>query len=176
MTGVLFGIDYRDLSGALAHIKPADIKSFQGGKSFVIEYIGVAQGQGNAALTAADVSALESQGLDIVSVYENRPPGQPGMSDSDATGCPFRKSHPRRNSRRKAESSHHFMRCLQSCTPLECSPPTCSSRGGGLKPRTFSFAIKSALLCGARRLVCGCAVVIGRCWYGSRGFGPIFSI
>ena len=86
MSGVLFGIDYRDSMGALADIKPADIKSFQGGKSFVIEYIGIAQGQGNAALTAADASALESQGLSIVSVYENRPPGQPGMSDTDSTG------------------------------------------------------------------------------------------
>ena len=86
MSGVLFGIDYRDPSGGLADIKPADIKSFQGGKSFVIEYIGIAQGQGNAALTAANASALESQGLSIVSVYENRPPGQPGMSDTDSTG------------------------------------------------------------------------------------------
>jgi hypothetical protein len=85
-TAVQFGIDYRDTQGALAHIKPADIAAFQGGKSFVIEYIGGAQGQGNAALTAADASALEAQGLYIVSVYENRPPGQPGMSDTDSSG------------------------------------------------------------------------------------------
>jgi hypothetical protein len=30
-TAVLFGIDYRDKKGALAHILAADIKSFQGG-------------------------------------------------------------------------------------------------------------------------------------------------
>jgi hypothetical protein len=86
MTTILYGLDYRDQSGALVHIKPADIESFQGGKSFVIEYIGVAQGQGNAALTASDAAALESQGLSIVSVYENRPLGQPGMSGTDPQG------------------------------------------------------------------------------------------
>ena len=76
-TRALFSIDYRDPAGALVHITPADISSFQGGKSFVIEYIGVAEGQGKAALTAADATALENQGLSIVSVYENRPLGQP---------------------------------------------------------------------------------------------------
>ena len=86
MTNVLYGLDYRDPAGALVHIRPADIASFQGGKSFVIEYIGVAQGQGNAALTASDAAALESQGLSIVSVYENRPLGQPGMSGTDPQG------------------------------------------------------------------------------------------
>ena len=86
MTNVLYGLDYRDQSGALAHIKPADIEAFQGGKSFVILYLGVAQGQGNAALTASDSAALESQGLSIVSVYENRPLGQPGMSGTDPQG------------------------------------------------------------------------------------------
>ena len=86
MTDVLYGLDYRDQSGALAHIKPADIGPFQGGKSFVILYLGVAQGQGNAALTASDATALESQGLSIVSVYENRPLGQPGMSGTDPQG------------------------------------------------------------------------------------------
>jgi glycoside hydrolase-like protein len=85
-TAVLFGIDYRDEKGAFAHIQAADIKSFQGGKSFVAEYIGGAAGQGNAALTAADASALVAQGLSIVSIYENRPPGQPGMSDTDPSG------------------------------------------------------------------------------------------
>jgi hypothetical protein len=85
-SAVLFGLDYRDTQGALAHIKPADIAAFQGGKSFVIEYIGGAQGQGNAALTAADASALEAQDFYIVSVYENRPPGQPGMTDTDPSG------------------------------------------------------------------------------------------
>ena len=85
-TAVLFGIDYRDSTGALAHIKAPDIKSFQDGKSFVAEYIGGAAGQGNAALTAADASALEAQGLSIVSIYENRPLGQPGMSDTDPSG------------------------------------------------------------------------------------------
>jgi len=85
-TAVLFGIDYRDGKGALAHIQPADIKSFQEGKSFVAEYIGGAAGQENAALTAADASALIAQGLSIVSIYENRPPGQPGMSDTDPSG------------------------------------------------------------------------------------------
>jgi hypothetical protein len=30
-TAVLFGIDYRDKKGALAHIQAADIKSFQEG-------------------------------------------------------------------------------------------------------------------------------------------------
>jgi hypothetical protein len=58
-TAVLFGIDYRDPNGALAHIQAADIKSFQEGKSFVAEYIGGAAGQDKAALTAADASALE---------------------------------------------------------------------------------------------------------------------
>ena len=86
MTDQLFGIDYRDSAGALAHVTPADIKSFQGGKSFAIEYIGVAAGQGSNALTAADALALETQGLSIVSVYENRPLGQPGMSDTDSSG------------------------------------------------------------------------------------------
>ena len=81
MTDALFGIDYRDSAGALAHVTPADIKSFQGGASFVIEYIGVAAGQGNNALTAANASALESAGLSIVSVYENRPLSGGGMSD-----------------------------------------------------------------------------------------------
>ena len=85
-TAVLFGIDYRDEKGALAHIQAADIKSFQGGKSFVAEYIGGAAGQGNAALTETDASALVAQGLSIVSIYENRPPGQPGMSDTDPSG------------------------------------------------------------------------------------------
>jgi hypothetical protein len=81
-----FGIDYRDPAGALAHVKPADIQSFQGGKSFVVEYLGGADGQGNAGLTASDAFALESQGLSIASVYENRPAGQPGMSDTDPQG------------------------------------------------------------------------------------------
>jgi len=83
---VQFGIDYRDPHGALAHIKPADIQSFQDGKSFVGEYIGGAAGQDKAALTAADASALGAQGLSIVSIYENRPSGQPGMSDTDPSG------------------------------------------------------------------------------------------
>ena len=83
---ISFGIDYRDSAGALAHIKPADITAFQGGKGFVVEYIGIADGQGNAALTAADATALEGQGLSIVSVYENRPVGQPGMSGTDPQG------------------------------------------------------------------------------------------
>ena len=86
MTDALFGIDYRDSAGALAHVTPADIKSFQGGASFVIEYIGVAAGQGNNALTAANASALESAGLSIVSVYENRPLSGGGMSDTDPNG------------------------------------------------------------------------------------------
>ena len=86
MTAALFGIDYRDSAGALAHITPADIKSFQGGASFVIEYIGGAAGQGNNALTAANASALESAGLSIVSVYENRPLSGGGMSDTDSSG------------------------------------------------------------------------------------------
>ena len=85
-TAVLFGIDYRDSAGALAHIDAADIKSFQGGKSFVALYIGGAAGQGKAALTAADASALVAQALSIVSIYENRPPSQPGMSDTDSSG------------------------------------------------------------------------------------------
>jgi hypothetical protein len=59
MATVLYGLDYRDQSGALAHIKPADIEAFQGGKSFVVLYLGIAQGQGNAALTAADAAALK---------------------------------------------------------------------------------------------------------------------
>jgi hypothetical protein len=42
-TAVLFGIDYRDGQGALARIQAADIATFQGGKSFVIEYIGGAR-------------------------------------------------------------------------------------------------------------------------------------
>ena len=86
MADALFGIDYRDSAGALAHVTPADIKSFQGGKSFAIEYIGVAQGQGNNALTAANVSALESAGLSIVSVYENRPSSGGGMTDTASNG------------------------------------------------------------------------------------------
>ena len=86
MANVLYGLDYRDQTGALAHIKPADIESFQGGKSFVVLYLGVAQGQGNAALTASDAAALKSQGLSIVSVYENRPLGQPGMTGTDPQG------------------------------------------------------------------------------------------
>jgi hypothetical protein len=85
-TSVLFGIDYRDSAGALAHVTPADIKSFQGGKSFAIEYIGIAQGQGNNALTAANASALESAGLSIVSVYENRPSSGGGMTDTASNG------------------------------------------------------------------------------------------
>ena len=85
-TAVLFGLDYRDTLGALSHIKPADIAAFQGGKSFVIEYLGGALGQGNAALTSTDAAALEAQGIYIVSVFENRPPGQPGMSDTDPNG------------------------------------------------------------------------------------------
>ena len=86
MTNVLYGLDYRDQTGALAHIKPADIASFQGGKSFVVLYLGGAEGQGNAALTAADAAALKSAGLSIVSVYENCPLGQPGMSGTDPQG------------------------------------------------------------------------------------------
>jgi hypothetical protein len=86
MTAALFGIDYRDSAGALAHITPADIKSFQGGASFVIEYIGGAAGEGDNALTAANASALESAGLSIVSVYENRPLSGGGMSDTDSNG------------------------------------------------------------------------------------------
>jgi hypothetical protein len=85
-TAVLFGIDYRDSAGALAHVTPADIKSFQGGKSFAVEYIGVAQGQGNNALTAANASALESAGLSIISVYENRPSSGGGMTDTASNG------------------------------------------------------------------------------------------
>ena len=81
-TAVMFGIDYRDPTGALVHIQPADIQAFQGGKSFVIEYIGIAGGQGNAALTSADATALENQGIYIASVYENCP----GMSDTDSQG------------------------------------------------------------------------------------------
>ena len=82
----LFGLDYRDSLGALARIKAADIAAFQGGKSFAVEYIGIAEGQGNAALTAADASALESAGLSIVSVYENRPANGQGMSGTDSQG------------------------------------------------------------------------------------------
>jgi hypothetical protein len=81
-----FGIDYRDSAGALAHVKPADIQSFQGGKSFVVEYLGGAVGQGNNGLTASDALALKTQGLSIVSVYENRPATGGGMTDSDPQG------------------------------------------------------------------------------------------
>jgi hypothetical protein len=69
-SAILYGLDYRDTQGALSHIKPADIEAFQGGKSFVIEYLGGALGQGNAALTAANASALETQGIYLVSVFE----------------------------------------------------------------------------------------------------------
>src|SRR5260221_4089385 len=48
------------------------------------------------------------------------------------------------DSRREAESSHHPGRCLQSCTRLECSSPTCSSRDVGLRPKTCFSVINSA--------------------------------
>jgi tripartite-type tricarboxylate transporter receptor subunit TctC len=47
--------------------------------------------------------------------------------------------------RRKVESSHHSGPCLRSYTRSECSSPTCSSRGGSLKPRTFFSVTSSAL-------------------------------
>jgi hypothetical protein len=50
------------------------------------------------------------------------------------------------DSRREAESSHHPSRCLQSCTRSECSSPTRSSRGAGLRPRTCFSVINSASL------------------------------
>jgi hypothetical protein len=69
-------------------------------------------------------------------------------------------------------------RCLWSCTRAECSSPTCSSRGGSLKPRTFSFVINSTWRCGMRRLVFDCAGPTGHCSYddadlaGSARRGP----
>jgi hypothetical protein len=57
---------------------------------------------------------------------------------SRATGrCPFRKMSSGLDSRRKAEPSHHLDRCLRLFKRSGCSSPTCLSRGGGLKPRTF---------------------------------------
>jgi hypothetical protein len=43
----------------------------------------------------------------------------------------------RSDSRGEAESAHHPMRCLRSSTYLGRMSPTCSSRGAGLKSRTF---------------------------------------
>ena len=45
------------------------------------------------------------------------------------------------DSHRKAESSHHCERCLRFSTRLACLSPTCSSRGGGLRPRICFSAI-----------------------------------
>src|SRR5207248_9135700 len=50
------------------------------------------------------------------------------------------------DSRCEAESSHHSDRCLRSCTRSECSSPTCSSRGAGLRPRTCFSVINSTSL------------------------------
>jgi transposase len=60
------------------------------------------------------------------------------------TTCPFRKSHPARESQRQVESSHDRGRCSRSCIRSQCSSSTSSSRRAGLKRRTYSFAINSA--------------------------------
>jgi tetratricopeptide (TPR) repeat protein len=49
----------------------------------------------------------------------------------------------RADSRDGAESAHHSMRCLRSFICLGRLSPTCLSRGGGLKLRTFFFGISS---------------------------------
>jgi hypothetical protein len=53
-------------------------------------------------------------------------------------------SHP------KTESSHHWKRCLQSCTRSEYLSPTCSSRGVVFRLKTCSYGINLMLLCGTR--------------------------
>ena len=53
-------------------------------------------------------------------------------------GCPFRKFHPAWGSRRKAESSHDWDRCWQSCTRSECSNPPRS--GTVLRSQTMTVS------------------------------------
>src|SRR5262249_52605938 len=57
--------------------------------------------------------------------------------------CPFRKSHPAWESYRRVESSHDLGRCSRFCIRSQCSVPTCSSRGDGLKSGTCFFVINS---------------------------------
>jgi hypothetical protein len=45
------------------------------------------------------------------------------------------------DSRRKAESSHHWERCLRCCARSACSSLTCSSRAADLRPRICFSAI-----------------------------------
>src|SRR6266446_3220263 len=51
----------------------------------------------------------------------------------------------RPDSRDEGESEHHPTRCLPSSICLEHLWPTCSSRGAGLKSRTYFFGISSML-------------------------------
>jgi hypothetical protein len=57
------------------------------------------------------------------------------------TGLSFPKIPSGLDSHRKAESLHHCERCLRSSPRLACMSPTCSSRGGGLRPRICFSAI-----------------------------------
>jgi Domain of unknown function (DUF1906)/Calx-beta domain/RTX calcium-binding nonapeptide repeat (4 copies) len=79
------GIDYRHSEGAA--LSPADIKTvnqqypneYIGPTKFVIEYIGVTDGQGYLRPSEAD--QLKDAGFQIVSVFEKS-----GMSDTDSNG------------------------------------------------------------------------------------------
>ena len=65
----------------------------------------------------------------------NDDPSVPQMARPQGIAtCPFRKFHPAMDSHREAE---------QSCTRLECSSSTCSSRGAGLKPKIYFSVINS---------------------------------
>jgi hypothetical protein len=81
------GIDYRHSEGAA--LSPTDIKAanqqypdqYIGQTKFVIEYIGVTDGEGY--LRPTEAGQLKDAGLQIVSVFEKSISGQPGMSDTD---------------------------------------------------------------------------------------------
>src|SRR5262245_42831507 len=61
------------------------------------------------------------------------------------------------DSHSETESSHHWERCLQSCTRSECSSRIYSSRGPGLELRICFSVISSTSLCSRRHLVFDCA-------------------
>ena len=99
----------------------------------------------------------------VTILIDERPDGVHLSYDTMASflTCPFRKLHPAWI--RIVRQNH---RCLQSCTRSECSSPTCSSRGAGMRLRICVSAISSRSLCGGHRLVFDCEAVIARCSYG----------
>src|SRR5262249_12016663 len=70
------------------------------------------------------------------------------------------------DSRDKAESAHHSIRCLRSSNYSGRSSPTCSGRRGSLKSRISFSGISSISPCAVYRTVCSCAGVTEHCWYG----------